>query len=130
MTQYRYNMKNENNEFDNDEDNFNVNPNINSNVNPTPYIAGRSLNNKPADRKMKAKASKAETLFYKYRWWIVIILACLLLYFLYARKCEEGSDDSVQNVRWIDPQLTNSFDNIGQIYNDPHNTDIRRLFKF
>ncbi len=132
MTQYRYNMKNASNEFEPDEDNYSVNPTINDNS----YLSGQNMNNRQRSRTPEKKSSnKMETLFYKYRWWVVILLACLLVYFLYVRKCDgllsfsEMTNDKETNIRWIDPQLTQSFDNLDQRA-VPINTDIRRLFNY
>ncbi len=39
-----------------------------------------------------------ETFLFRYRWWIVLVLAILLAYYLYTRKCEPGETASMSTV--------------------------------
>ena len=71
----------------------------------------------------------SETFLYRYRWWIVLVLACMLAYYLYARKCtESGSDSGLSFFQSNTPKLAANDLNLGE----PTlalNTDARRLFR-
>jgi hypothetical protein len=79
-----------------------------------------------------------ETFLYRYRWWIVLILAILLAYYLYTRKCETGETSSTTTVTTATTPAPVVTDVTGPKlggalnYTEPHtslNTEGRSLFK-
>lgn len=62
--------------------------------------------------------------FYKYRWWIVLVLAILLAYFLYNKRTELGIMSSDAN-----PRITATELKIGTPTVVDMNTDVRNLFR-
>lgn len=68
----------------------------------------------------------SETFLYRYRWWIVLVLACMLAYYLYTRKCETSGFLSLPEAQT--PKLAATDLNLGE----PTailNTEGRRLFR-
>lgn len=74
-----------------------------------------------------------ETFLYRNRWWIVLVLAILLAYYLYTRKCETGETSAAipsQSTTVTDmntPKLGGALN-----YGEPVsslNTEGRNLFK-
>lgn len=60
--------------------------------------------------------------FYKYRWWIVLVLAILLGYFLYSKRHDLGIT-TTNNL----PRLTNSELNIAEAPTNMFDTEGRKL---
>lgn len=68
----------------------------------------------------------SETFLYRYRWWIVLVLACMLAYYLYTRKCETGSASQLPEAQV--PKLAADDLNLGEP-TSVLNTEGRKLFR-
>ena len=75
----------------------------------------------------------SETFLYRYRWWIVLLLAVLLAYYLYTRRCETETIVSPVGERTVmvtggpEPMLGGALN-----FGDPIsniNTEGRKLFR-
>lgn len=66
----------------------------------------------------------SETFLHRYRWWIVLILACMLGYYLYTRKCETEASGLTEISQ---PKLVGDL-NLGDP-TDVLNTEGRKLFR-
>lgn len=55
----------------------------------TPNTQARENNNVQTNERPRSLLCEPDAFLYKYRWWIVLLLAFLLMYYLHNRNCED-----------------------------------------
>ena len=70
----------------------------------------------------------SESFLYRYRWWVILVLICLLSYYLYARKSADGASSRITGNTNVQPKLSNEL-NIASPGANNLDTVVKKLFK-
>lgn len=79
-------------QYENNVNNYDDDSNYNRNLKTQPQLQAVSepVSSVPS-YSVGNVVQSSESFLYKYRWWVVLVLACLLAYYLYTRRVPVGS---------------------------------------